>query len=61
MPTTAQRVAAEFVGTFFLVFAGCGAAVLSAGYVTGAGVHLGIDKFQRGAVRSKPHVLVHGI
>ncbi len=42
MPTTAQRVAAEFVGTFFLVFAGCGAAVLSAGYVTGAGVHLGI-------------------
>lgn len=41
-PTTVQRVAAEFLGTFFLVFAGCGAAVLSAGYVSAGGIHLGI-------------------
>jgi aquaporin Z len=41
-PTTAQRVAAEFLGTFWLVFAGCGSAVLAAGFLTPAGVHLGI-------------------
>src|ERR1700746_3518877 len=29
---TARRVAAEFFGTFWLVFGGCGAAVLAAGY-----------------------------
>jgi aquaporin Z len=41
-PTNAQRVAAEFLGTFWLVFAGCGSAVLAAGFLTPARVHLGI-------------------
>jgi aquaporin Z len=41
-PSTAQRLAAEFLGTFVLVFGGCGAAVLAAGFVNDAGVHLGI-------------------
>ena len=27
-----RRLAAEFIGTFWLVFGGCGAAVISAGY-----------------------------
>lgn len=36
-----SRLAAEFLGTFSLVFAGCGSAVLTAGYVAGS-VHLGI-------------------
>ncbi len=27
-----NKVAAEFVGTFWLVFGGCGSAVLAAGY-----------------------------
>ncbi len=31
MPTTTQRLAAEFFGTFWLVFGGCGSAVLAAG------------------------------
>src|SRR3954468_8275748 len=39
---TAQRLAAESLGTFGLVFLGCGAAVLTAGFVTPDGVHLGI-------------------
>ncbi|GIF19250.1 aquaporin Z [Paractinoplanes tereljensis] len=37
-----KRVVAEFLGTFWLVFAGCGSAVLAAGFLTPAGVHLGI-------------------
>ncbi len=39
---TARRLAAEFLGTFCLVFAGCGSAVLAAGFVTEESVHLGI-------------------
>lgn len=41
-PTLFSRLAAEFVGTFWLVFGGCGAAVLAAGVVTPDGVHMGI-------------------
>lgn len=40
--STSKRVAAEFLGTFWLVFAGCGSAVLAAGFLSSAGVHLGI-------------------
>lgn len=41
-PTMFSRLAAEFVGTFWLVFGGCGAAVLAAGFVTPDGIHMGI-------------------
>jgi aquaporin Z len=41
MPTTIQRLAAEFLGTFVLVFGGCGSAVLAATFLTGP-VQLGI-------------------
>src|SRR5690349_16860174 len=41
-PSTSKRVAAEFLGTFWLVFAGCGSAVLAAGFLAPGGVHLGI-------------------
>jgi aquaporin Z len=41
-PRTVQRLAAEFLGTFWLVFAGCGSAVLAAGFLSGTDVHLGI-------------------
>lgn len=41
-PNTLQRLAAEFLGTFTLVFGGCGAAVLAAGFLSRDGVHLGI-------------------
>lgn len=41
VPTTAQRLGAEFLGTFVLVFGGCGSAVLAAAFMNGD-VHLGI-------------------
>jgi aquaporin Z len=41
-PTIPQRVAAEFLGTFALIFAGCGSAVLAAGFLTADKVHVGI-------------------
>jgi aquaporin Z len=41
-PTIPQRVAAEFLGTFALIFAGCGSAVLAAGVLTADKVHVGI-------------------
>lgn len=40
-PTTAQKLAAEFLGTFVLVLGGCGSAVLAAGFMADD-VHLGI-------------------
>ena len=40
-PTTAQKLAAEFLGTFVLVLGGCGSAVLAAGFMSGD-VHMGI-------------------
>ncbi len=42
LPPMAQRLAAEFFGTFWLVFAGCGSAVLAAGFLSSGNVHLGI-------------------
>ncbi|WP_101395763.1 aquaporin Z [Phycicoccus duodecadis] len=46
-PSMPQRLAAEFLGTFWLVFAGCGSAVLAAGFLapnvlSGGSLHLGI-------------------
>jgi aquaporin Z len=46
-PTMVQRLGAEFLGTFWLVFGGCGAAMYAAGFVApnvvaGQSMHLGI-------------------
>ncbi len=46
-PTLAQRLGAELLGTFWLVFGGCGAAVFAAGFLapnvlSGGSLHLGI-------------------
>ena len=46
-PSIAQRLGAEFLGTFWLVFGGCGSAIFAATFmapniVAGQSVHLGI-------------------
>jgi aquaporin Z len=41
-PTMLKRVAAEFLGTFWLVFGGCGSAVIASGFMSPTNVHLGI-------------------
>ncbi len=41
-PTMAHRLAAEFIGTFWLVLGGCGSAVFAAKFVADDGVSLGI-------------------
>ena len=41
-PTTPKRIAAEFLGTFWLVFAGCGSAVIASAFLDPAGVSVGI-------------------
>ncbi|MBI5738374.1 aquaporin Z [Mycobacterium adipatum] len=41
-PTLSHRLAAEFIGTFWLVLGGCGSAVFAAKFVTDEGVSLGI-------------------
>jgi|SRR5450432_3635100 aquaporin Z len=37
-----KRAGAEFIGTFWLVFGGCGSAVLAAAFPSGSPAHLGI-------------------
>lgn len=37
-----RKLFAEFFGTYWLVFGGCGSALFAAGYLTPTGVHLGI-------------------
>lgn len=41
-PTMLHRLSAELIGTFWLVFGGCGSAVFAAKYISGDGVSLGI-------------------
>lgn len=41
-PTMTHRLAAEFVGTFWLVFGGCGSAVFAAKFLADDGVSMGI-------------------
>lgn len=41
-PTMPHRLAAEFIGTFWLVLGGCGSAVFAAKFISGDGASLGI-------------------
>src|SRR6478735_4001673 len=41
-PTMLHRLAAEFIGTFWLVLGGCGSAVFAATFASADGVSLGI-------------------
>ena len=41
-PTMMHRLAAEFIGTFWLVLGGCGSAVFAAKFASADGVSLGI-------------------
>src|SRR5690242_2990893 len=41
-PIMSHRLAAEFIGTFWLVFGGCGSAVFAATFISGDGTFLGI-------------------
>jgi aquaporin Z len=41
-PTLAAKLGAEFLGTFWLVFGGCGSAVLAATFLSSDKVQLGI-------------------
>ena len=41
-PTMLHRLAAEFIGTFWLVLGGCGSAVFAAQFASADGVSLGI-------------------
>lgn len=41
-PTMQHRLAAEFIGTFWLVLGGCGSAVFAAKFIAGDGTSLGI-------------------